>query len=37
MEKVCFEYGEKERRVIDGDSGEADENGGTGMTKEVRL
>ena len=27
MEKVCFESGVKERRGIDGDSGDADENG----------
>jgi len=27
VKKVCFESGVKERRVIDGDSGDVDENG----------
>jgi len=27
VEKVCFESGVKKRGVIDGDSGDADENG----------
>ena len=26
MEKVCFKYGVKEKRVTDGDSGDAYEN-----------